>query len=302
VTVHRSLPAAMACLCTLAAAGCGFGPGEPVGDVELTVTRDYGSRVLLRGSESDAPESETAMRLLDRRAEISTRYGGGFVESVNGLEGDTIDGRSYDWFFYVNGVESPVGSADYPLHGGYRVWWDYRDWTAAMRVPAVVGSFPEPFLHGYEGERHSMLVRCLGGGRACVLVRERLRGSGARLDGRGEDPIRVLVGPWARVRSDDAASQVESGPAYSGVFADFVRSGRSWGLQMLDAAGHPVRAPAQAGLVAATRRGDDPPTWMITGSDAADALAAARLLNAAELRDHYAVAIGPAGPTSLPVP
>ena len=30
-------------LAALAAAGCGLGPGEGLGDVSLTVTRDYGS-------------------------------------------------------------------------------------------------------------------------------------------------------------------------------------------------------------------------------------------------------------------
>ena len=50
-----------------------------------------------------------------------------------------------DWFFYVNGVESPVGSADVQVKGGDRIWWDYRNWTAAMSVPEVVGSWPEPF-------------------------------------------------------------------------------------------------------------------------------------------------------------
>jgi hypothetical protein len=301
VTARRSLPAVMACVCTLAAAGCGLGPGDSIGDVELIVSRDYGAKVLLREGESDAPESETAMRLLDRKADISTRYGGGFVESVDGLEGETVDGRSYDWFFYVNGVESPVGSADYPLHGGYRVWWDYRDWTAAMRVPAVVGSYPEPFVHGYEGERHAVRVSCLGGGRACGMVRAKLHAVGATVGG-GGDPIRVLVGPWGRVRADEAAALIERGPAYSGVFGGFERSGGGWRLQELDTTGQPSGPPRNTGLVAATRRGDDPPTWVVTGSDAVDALAAARVLNAADLRDRYAVVTGPNGPTAVPVP
>ncbi len=141
----------------------------------------------------------------------------------------------YDWFFYVNGVESPVGAADYPLHGGERIWWDYRDWGAAMRVPAVVGSWPEPFRDGYEGRRHPVEVDCLGGGAACAEVRSRLEplpadGPEIRLYGgksahrRGlSGAIRVLVGPWARVREDPAAAQIETGPQASGVFADFVR-------------------------------------------------------------------------------
>jgi hypothetical protein len=299
---HRSRAAATALICALAVAACGLGPGPSVGNVELTVTRDYGSERLLERSERDAPESETAMRVLDRSAKISTRYGGGFVQSINGIAGDSQGGRRYDWFFYVNGVESAVGAADYGLHGGDRVWWDYRDWTAAMRVPAVVGSYPEPFLHGYEGRRHPVQVRCVEGRRACRMTRARLRAAGAGGGNRSATPIRVLVGAWQRLRTDPAAALIERGPAESGVFADFVRSAGSWWLRPLDSAGRPAGPLRRAGLVAATRNGEDPPTWVVTGTDATDAGAAARLLDAADLRDRYAVATSAGRRIPLPVP
>ena len=47
----RSLAAALA-LCAVAVAGCGLGPGKDEGDVALTVTRDYGSQVMLQKSDS----------------------------------------------------------------------------------------------------------------------------------------------------------------------------------------------------------------------------------------------------------
>ncbi len=300
MTASRSPAVAIALICALVAAGCGLGPGPSVGDVALTVTRDYGAHLVLQRSERNASASETAMRMLDRNTQISTRYGGGFVQSVNGVSGEARGGRQYDWFFFVDGVEAPVGAADYPLHGGYRVWWDYRDWTAAMRVPAVVGAFPEPFLHGYEGRRHPVQVRCAGAATACGLVRRRIGelNSGAA-KGSGE-PVRVLVGPWGRLRGDAAAALIERGPADSGVFADFVRSRGTWDLQALDVAGEAAGAPRRAGLVAATRDGDNPPTWVVTGSKVADAAAAARLLDSADLRDRYAVATR--GGHAMPLP
>lgn len=296
MTGGRGPAVAGALIGALAAAGCGLGAGETAGDVELSVTRDYGAQSLLRTAEDDVAESETAMRVLDRNTDISTRYGGGFVQSIEGIEGGRRGGRQYDWFFYVNGVESSVGAADYRLEDGSRVWWDYRDWTAAMRVPAVVGSFPEPFRHGFEGERRRVQVRCLGGSRACRLVRARIGAAGA--SGEGE-PIRVLVGPWSRLRSDPAAALIERGPAFSGVFADFVRVASSWRLQPLDVAGEPAGAPRGGGLVAATRDGEDPPTWVVTGTGAGEVTAASQLLAARKLRDRYALATGP---TPLPVP
>ena len=280
--------AASALACAFAAAGCGLGPGPSIGDVELTVTRDYGTNALLR-RDSSARESDSAMRLLDRNAEISTRYGGGFVQSIDGIEGGVRGGDPFDWFFYVNGVESPRGAADYPLHGGDRVWWDYRDWGAAMRVPAVVGSFPEPFAHGYEGEQHPVSFECEASPAACGLVRSRVAPLAAK--GGGGAPIRVLTGTWERVRGDAAASPIERGPTYSGVFADFVRRHGAWRLQPLDASGDPIGDAENAGLIAATRRGDDPPVWIVSGSDDRTVLAAARTLSAAQLRDRYAVAV-----------
>jgi hypothetical protein len=286
----------------LAAAGCGIGPGEGVGDVSLTVTRDYGARRLLGPEREPASESDTAMRLLDRNAEISTRYGGGFVRSIDGVSEAVRDGRRHDWFFFVDGVESPVGAADYALHGGEAIWWDYRDWSAASRVPAVVGSWPQPFLDGYEGKRHPTLVECRGGGRACGEVRARLRAAGASLAGDSAGAIRVLVGPWARLREDRAAAQLEEGPQVSGVFAGFAARAGGHRLEGLDEGGGGGRGFGPgAGLVAATRRYEAPPVWLVTGATRRGVVAAARSLDAAHLRDHYAVAVEGGRETPLPI-
>lgn len=306
MTVRRGPAAATALLfvaAALAAAGCGLGPGEDVGGVELTVTRDYGSTTVLDRGLGDVRESDTVMRVLESNADVSTRFGGGFVQAIDGIEAQERFGRSRDWFFYVNGVESTVGAADYPLRGGEAIWWDYRDWEEAMRVPAVVGSWPQPFLDGYAGRRRPVAVECLGGGEACAEVRERLEEDGA-IVARGVpgDAIRVLVGPWARVRGDRAAAQIEDGPRTSGVFADLGRGPRGFLLEGLDEGGEPVRAfGPDAGLVAAVRRLDSPPVWVVSGTSAAGVEAAARLLDRADLRDHYAVAVEGGEEEPLPI-
>jgi len=287
----------------LATAGCGLGPGKGLGDAELTVTRDYGTVPVLHRQLGELNEADTVMRALEGSAKISTRYGGGFVQSIEGLEAEESAGRSLDWFFYVNGVESTVGAADYPLHGGESIWWDYRGWNAAMRVPAVVGSWPQPLLDGYDGDTRPVAVECLGGGVACAEVDERLEAAG--VDGPSRAPsgaIRVLVGPWARLRQDPAAAQVEDGPQASGVFADFRREGDGYRLVGLDEAGDAaVDFGAEAGLVAATRRYDAPPVWIVTGATGAGVRAAAGLLDEADLRGHYAVAVDGERETALPL-
>ena len=280
-------------LCALAAAGCALGPGGETGEVELTVTRDYGREQLATGTQ-EAAESDTVLRLLDREAEIETRYGGGFVQSIDGLSGGGEDGRRFDWFFYVNGIESPVGSADYTPTGGDRIWWDYRDWSSAMRAPAVVGSFPQPFAGGFEGERWDAEVVCLVLSPTCELVRDRLAAEGIEaevVDGLAaadDDAIRVLVGTWRALRSDRAAGLLSAGPDRSGVFARFTGSG----LELIDERGTVVRTAPDAGLVAAVRPDDGPPSWLVTGTDPGSvATLAAPLLAAQHLRDRYAIAV-----------
>ena len=79
----------------------------------------------------------------------------------------------------MNGIESPVGSADRAVAGGDRIWWDHRDWTDAMRVPAVVGSWPEPFLqHSADEDRLPVRVECAGAPAPCTTAAERLLGRG----------------------------------------------------------------------------------------------------------------------------
>jgi hypothetical protein len=287
----------------LATAGCGLGPGSGVQDAELTVTRDYGTVPVLHRQLGDLTESDTVMRALERSADITTRYGGGFVQSIEGLEAEESAGASFDWFFFVNGVESTIGAADFALHGGESIWWDYRDWDAAMRVPAVVGSWPQPFLGGYDGKQRPVAVECLGGGSACEAVDERLAGAGVDVSPRVPGgAIRVLVGPWSRVRSDPAAAQIEHGPQASGVFADFHQEGNDYRLTGLDEAGdEAANFGPDSGLVAATRRYEEPPVWVVTGTSGAGVRAAAGLLDAADLRDHYAVAVDEGKETPLPL-
>jgi Domain of unknown function (DUF4430) len=275
------------------------------------VTRDYGAKRLATASVKNPPESETVLRLLDHEEKITTRYGGGFVQSINGISGTVSGGRSYDWFFYVNGIESPVGSADVKVHGGDRIWWDYRDWTDAMSVPAVVGSWPEPFANGSEGKRFPVTIDCLGADDDCQGVSDKLDAAGvpasiafehARV---GSETLRVVVGPWDRVRDDTAAGEIESGPGESGVFAAFDPKPKGgYQLTALNARNRETKTlGAGTGLVAATKLENEQPTWVVTGTDEAGVQRAVDLLTASSLRDRYAVAVDDHGrEVALPTP
>ena len=311
MTHGRSVAVAAAFTLAVAAVGCGFGPGSASeGDATLTVTRDFGSESLVEATQPDPPESETVMRFLDSEADVATRYGGGFVQSIDGLAGSERGGRRYDWFFFVNGIESPVGAAEARVYGGDRVWWDYREWTAAMRAPAVVGSWPEPFAHGSEGKAFPVRIDCFAADEDCSAVADQLEDEGvaasvsterARL---GEELLRVVVGPWEEVREDEAVAQIEDGPAASGVFADLeLGSGGEYELVALDPRDREAsRSGPGSGLVAAVRLEEQQPTWVVTGTDDAGVDAAIALLDARSLRDRYAVAVDGRGEEhALPV-
>src|SRR5262249_47892008 len=151
------------------------------------------------------------------------------VQSINGLEGTSGGGRSLDWFFYVNGIESPIGSAQYDLSDGDRIWWDYRDWTSAMRVPAVVGAWPEPFVDGFKGERWQTKVVCGAARVLCAEVGGRLEAAGVHAAvapgpndaAQPRGGIQVIVGAWNILRANSTTAMLASGPDRSGVFARF---------------------------------------------------------------------------------
>jgi Domain of unknown function (DUF4430) len=296
----------LAVLASVAFAGCGLGSGKGADGVSVVVTRDYGERTVGSAGVAKTPGSETVMRFLERKFKVQTRYGGGFVQSIDGLAGGYDGGRPVDWFYYVNGIEAAKGAAATRLHAGDRVWWDRHDWGAARGVPAVVGSFPEPFRSGAEGKRLPLQVACTDdAGPACEEAERRLvavgvkAGSSAFGTGGGTETLRVLVGPWKSLRADPVSRRIEQGPGTSGVFARFSSDGRH--LTVLDDRGRRgASLGAGAGLVAATRLREQQPTWVVTGTDAAGTLAAARALREGALRNRFAVAVEDS--RTLPVP
>lgn len=310
-SLARAVGLAVLALAGLAVTGCGLGPGEETGDASLLVTRDYGSAVMVDEPAIPVNESSDAMRILDGKAELETAYGGGFVQAIDGFEGKDQGGRAFDWFYSVNGVVAERGSVDYPVSGGDRVWWDYRDWTDSMMVGAVVGAFPAPFSTSYGDESWGVGIDCLGEQRTCDLVQAQLEKFDVELSGKDEDMM-LRVGTWDQISGTPEGRRLARGPAQSGVFARFnagvtgtppLEQPAPWRLVGLDVKGEDARDYGpEAGLVAAMRRGEKPPVWLITGgTDDAVRLAAAAL-DPDYLKRRYAAAVSDGVVTSLPAP
>jgi hypothetical protein len=237
------------------------------------------------------------MRFLQRNAKVSTRYGGGFVQSIDGRAGDRQDGRPVDWFYYVNGVLADQGAASTRLRAGDVVWWDRHDWGATGGTTVVVGSFPEPFVHGTGGRRPAVQLACaVVGDASCRAAGTALSRAGVHATTIGltappsAHAMRILVGTYVALRADRTARTLERGVQVSGVYARPSADGRT--IAVLDARGRVARTlDAGSGMIAATRRASRPPVWIVTGVDRAGVAAAAAALTPARLQHRFALVV-----------
>ena len=282
------------------AAGCGFGEGEERGGegALLRVTRDFGHEQLGSVRVERVREGDTVMRLLRSEFDVTTSFGGRFVQSIDGLEGERLSGQ-VDWFYWVNGIDADRSASDWELAPGDRVQWDHRDWTAAMRVPAIVGAYPEPFRSGMEGKRRPVRVECEDQeAPTCRDARDRLRADGvptsaSSLGAPGTETItRLVVALWPDARGVRGASGLEDGPGATGVFARFGEDGQT--LELLDDRGEPARTVRRGdgvGLVLALQPRAEELVWIVTALDEEGLAAGVRALDEAKLRDAFAVAV-----------
>ena len=263
------------------------------------MTRDFG-RVELGASRLDTlREDQTVMRFLRSEFDVETRFGGRFVQAIDGQAGGGPAGER-DWFFYVNGVWASVGAAEYELSPGDRVQWDLRDWGAADARVGDRGRVPRALPAA--GSRASA-GRCEWSARKrrpAPARRPRTRSSAwgwprrAPRSGR-RAPSRSRGWWWPagpRARIVRGAPALEEGPEASGVFARFSADGRR--LELLDRSGEVARTVAPGdgtGLVVALRPRDDELLWIVTGLDDAALAAGVRALEEDALRDAFAVAV-----------
>lgn len=292
-----ALIASVAFLISLPLAGCGLAPPAATGPVGLTVTSGFGSVRLLSGRHAVPATGDTVSKLLAGPLRLSGD-GAGNLRAVLGRRA----GGGSGWFLYVNGIAVLTAPAHTVLHPGDRVWLDLHP-TAAGQVRAVVGAFPDPFVHGVAGKRLPATLECAPDTqRACDIVSRALSAIGipsARQvpgTGSGTDTLGVVVGTVADLRAEVVSALIAQGPGASGVFAVPASGER---LTLLDGAGHPA-GTLPAGLLAATGDQVAEPTWVVTGTDPAEVAAAAARLAPAALQDRFAVAV--VGGRTVPLP
>lgn len=242
----------------------------------LRVTADYGQTVLME--RSVAPD-QSVMRALRGATEVSTLYGGGFVSEMFGHTSDLSGGR--DWFFFVDGIHSPVGARDIDVAEGDEIWWDFRQWAALMDTPAVVGAWPAPFTGRRVPRVH-----------ADDPLDDALIAAGATVVYDPDTPWRVRVGTSDELAADDPAwARALADPDAAGLTAA-IEQGR---VVALDAAADRRRpVPGGQALAVALASGLEPTDGVllaVVGLTPDAARAAARTIAAEPqvLRSAYAV-------------
>ncbi len=294
----------------LALAGCGIAVNgnRTSKAVSVRVTTNFGSQRVGRDSRTSFSSGDTVMNFTKQFFTLKTSDGGGFVDAIGGRADQ--ESQRVDWFYYVNGIEAPKGAAATQLHPGDHVWWDLHDWRAVQDVPAVVGSYPEPFLSGSGGRSFPTVVTCADGYQAaCTTVTKSLSKAGVKVsfsalgNGSGSDSLTLLVGTLTQLQGTLAGELLKAGPESSGVYAQFVIATQGQALELDNAAGDVVATyHGSVGLIAAVEQsGLNEPVWLVTGTDKAGVEAAAAALTPAKLADHFAVAVAPGGRV-IPLP
>jgi hypothetical protein len=264
-------------------AGCGerVSDRSPGGGATQRITADFGATTLHEGA---TPAGRTVMDGLRTATEVKTSFAGKFVD---GMFARRSDGERA-WLYYVNGVLADRGAADQTVREGDVVWWDYRRWSG-VDAPAVVGAWPEPFVHGYPDAPKRVS--------ADPELAAPLRAAGAPLAD-GPATWRVIVGTDPELRRRDPAwRRAASDPEAAGLSVR-IDDGR---IHTVGTDGHRfIPVPGARAIAVAILAGDTPGDGVVmavVGLDRPGAVAAAGRIarDPSVLRNRVAVAFDASG-------
>lgn len=246
--------------------------------ITLQVTRDFGAQVVSH-KKVELQKDWTILDLLKANLEIETDLDGEFINGINGLKTDKggLSGKRTDWFYYVNGICADMGADAYRLQGGETVWWDYHLWESmGSAISAVIGSYPEPFIHGYGGKTGGTTVMHapekvkLG-----EKLKKALEAKGVKtvtLSGIEEDVLKkrkgpvLVIGEWPELNQVKWLQDFNKAYRKTGTGVHFTDQG----LELIQYNGEVDReVSGSAGVIIATGSGlgDEAPLWIVGGTD-----------------------------------
>ncbi|SFG57215.1 protein of unknown function [Desulfotomaculum arcticum] len=262
------------------------GSYQATGDIEspyqvnLVVTQNYGHTKMF-GRKVGLVKDEVGMEVMFRNLDIQTAYGGGFVNAINGVESKYTfytgaERKKLDWFYWVNGILAPVGVAEYRPQPGDEIWWDYHNWDVTMFIPAVIGSYPQPFKSGFWGKNPGTVIMYTEPFKegAQKLKQSLLEQGVKEIDVAAYNPsvlenpdkYYILLGTWGELSADSESLQKTNLKGkFIGVYIKFA-DGK---MQALNLQGQTVKTfddTAGAIYAFAPGIGSVKPTWLVTGT------------------------------------
>lgn len=287
---------------------------RPTGQVTLFISRDFGRQSLIQSTASLA-DRESVMDLLQSHAQVETKWDGSFVNSIEGLKSDSegLSGNRNDWFFFINGICADVGAAEYFPQSGDMVWWDYHLWgdMGAMNA-AVIGCYPEPFMHGYRGNTGTTTVmssasnQSLAGKLQAALKSQGVKSvTGSLLNNQllqnRTGPV-IALGTWDELKQLPFLAGLNKAYRKTGLSVHFTDKG----VELLDGRSRVVNESGPGtGIIAATGSGlgDPKVLWLIVGTDEEGLQSAVDLLvnHPAKIRGFYQAAVVSGKAVRLPM-
>jgi hypothetical protein len=248
-------------------------PSSEQVSVTVVATRDFGNKLIF-GRVAEIEGGDSAQEALREVAKVG--MAGSYIEGIEGI----YDNQEYYWFYYINGVLANVFASGYKPHDGDIEHWDFHDWSYSMHgSSAIIGDFPEPFLHGYAGKVYPTVVAYTGNLKGeAERLKDKLEALGieevsvrnaADLSGNEKELSNLIL-----VCTSDFELVAELNEVYDrlGLFAHF-ENGK---LKVLNAKGK-VEAEygAGSGVIQATQSLWNPKgsyacenvTWMVSGID-----------------------------------
>ncbi|MGI6144828.1 MAG: DUF4430 domain-containing protein [Peptococcia bacterium] len=245
----------------------------------LRVSQDYGAVTLKNEDVLLKPKMSVMDGLYYVYAdEVETAFGGGYIKRIGSLRSELggLSKPNQDWFFIVNGIFADIGALDYYPQAGEKVWWDYHPWQAFQAANAVIGCYPEPFLHGYRGQTKATMILCRPEDQEFALQLEQalqafgvkeiiLKEISQELLSKREGPT-LVIGEWCELNKYAYLAELNQAFAKNGTFVHFT----DHSLELLDYNGKKADEHcAGVGVIAASGEtaGDDSPLWIVSGTD-----------------------------------
>jgi hypothetical protein len=271
---------------TALAVGCRAGSqglAEPV-RMRVIATKDFG-RELIFDRTVTVEKRLTAQTLLGRVTDFE--MDGSYIVEFEGLRGND---RVY-WLYYVNGFMSNVFASGYNMRPGDVMQWDFHHWAGTRHGgSAIIGSFPEPFLHGFGGKvSHTIIAYGEGFSAEAEALFDRLGALGVQgislahmaelTDRERSESNLILIG----LPQEEAMAQLNGAHVPLGLYVWFEEGrmiGGNWKFEPI------TEFPPGAGVIQATQNywnkhgigACENAIFMVSGTDATGVQNAARAL------------------------